>query len=77
MRAVDLNTFNPDPTFPVNLDPDPIRIQGFDYQKLNLKNRAEHFLIFFIKICNLLMSKPSALKREHPALQKMNTHGKI
>jgi hypothetical protein len=81
MRAVDPDSFNPDPTFQVYLDPDPIRIQGFDYQKLNLKNTAEHFLIFFMKICNLLMSKlqekPSALKREHPVLQKMNTHGKI
>jgi len=49
MRAVDLYIFNPNPTFQVNLDPDPIRIQGFDYQKLNLKNTAEHFLIFLWK----------------------------
>ncbi len=47
------------------VDPDPIRIQGFDDQKK----------ISFIFFCNLLMSKlqekPSALKREHPTLQKM------
>jgi hypothetical protein len=51
--------------------------QSFDNQKLKKKNTADNFLyLFLIKYCNLLMSKlqekPSALKREHPALQKMN-----
>jgi hypothetical protein len=61
---------NPDPAFQVNPDPypDPIRVQGFDDQKLKKINTD-------LKNCNLLMSKlqekPSALKREHPALQKM------
>jgi hypothetical protein len=58
-----------DPAFQVNPDPDPIRIQGLDDQKLKKKYTD------LIKSCNLLMSKlqekPSALKREHPALQKM------
>jgi hypothetical protein len=67
-----------DPAFQVDpdTDPDPIRIQGFDDQKVKKKNTAEIFLyLFSIKNCNLLMSKqqekPPALKREHPGLQKM------
>jgi hypothetical protein len=53
-------------------DPDLIRIQGLDDQKLKKKYTAEIFYISFLKKnCNLLMSKlqekPSALKREHPA----------
>jgi hypothetical protein len=69
--------------FMLNTDPDldPIRIQGFDDQKLekiySLKNS-----IFLIKNYNLpitrplertskLQKKPSAFKREHPALQNM------
>jgi hypothetical protein len=39
-RAVD-----PDPAFQV--DPDPIRILGFDDQKLKKKNTTENFFIFF------------------------------
>ncbi len=44
---------NPDP----NMDPDPIRNQGFDDQNFkNEKNTAETFLyIFLIKNCNLLL----------------------
>jgi hypothetical protein len=62
------------PAFQVN--PDPIRIEGFDDdQKLEKKNVAEIFLyLVLIKNCNLLMSKlkkPSAFKRENPPLQKM------
>jgi hypothetical protein len=34
---------NPDPA-----DPDPIRVQGFDDQKLNIKNTAENFLKSFV-----------------------------
>jgi hypothetical protein len=43
---VDPKSLNPDPhpTFQVNLDPDPIRIQGFDDQKLKEKNAAENIL---------------------------------
>jgi hypothetical protein len=56
-----LNT-NPD------TDPDPTFQVDPDYQKLNKD-------LFLIKNCNLLMSKqqekPSALKKEHRALQKM------
>ncbi len=52
----------------------PIRFQGFDDQKL--RENCVFFLTFFDQNCNFLMSKlqekPSALKREHPALQKMN-----
>jgi len=52
------------------------RIQGFDDQKLERKKYSRNlYIFFFIKIYNLLMSqlqeKPSALKREHPALQKI------
>ncbi len=43
------------------------RIQDFDDQKLKKKNKAEIFYLFL----NKLQEKPSALKREHPALQKM------
>jgi hypothetical protein len=71
---------NPDPTFKVN--PDPIRIQGFDDQQNLRKKYSFIFLfLFLIKNCNLLIprrpqrmsklqEKPSALKREHPALKK-------
>ncbi len=61
-----------------------IRIQDFDSQKLKKKNTVENFLkyLLLIKNCNLLIprppqrtsklqEKPSALEREHPALQKI------
>jgi hypothetical protein len=51
-RAVDPDSLNleTDPEFPVNPDPDPIRTQGFDDQKLKKINTAENFLqSFFIK----------------------------
>jgi hypothetical protein len=53
-------------------NPDP----GFWWSKTKEKNTAENFsYIFLIKNCNLLiprpLEKPSALKREQPALQKM------
>ncbi len=71
-RAVDPDLVNSDPDPAFQMNPDPIRIQGFDDQKLKEKITDEKF---FIKNCNLLMSKQqekaSALKREHPALQKM------
>jgi hypothetical protein len=61
---------DPDPAFQVDpdTDPDPIRIQGFDDQKVKKKNTAEIVLyLFSIKNCNLLMSKqqekPSALEK--------------
>ncbi len=38
-------------------NPNPIRIQGFDDQKLKKKIKQKFFEIFFIKNCNLLMSK--------------------
>jgi hypothetical protein len=67
----------------LDLYPDPIRIQGFNDQKLK-KNTAEKKVNFFwIKNYNLpiprpplrtpkLQKKPSALKRGHPTLQNMN-----
>ncbi len=59
-------------------DPDP----GFWWPKIEEeKKKLKIFLIFVIKTCNLLISRPlwrmsklqenpSAIKREHPALQK-------
>jgi hypothetical protein len=43
-RAVNPGSLNPDPAFQVNLD--PIRIQGFDVQKLKKKIQQEVFYIF-------------------------------
>jgi hypothetical protein len=62
-------------------DPDPIRIQGFNDQKLKIN--AEKKKIFWIKNFNLsiprppkrtskLQKKPSGLKRGHPTLKNMN-----
>jgi hypothetical protein len=59
-------------------DPDP----GFDDVKLKKIYSWKLIFIFFIKTCHLLsprpplktpkvQEKPSALKREHPALQNM------
>jgi hypothetical protein len=48
-------------------------IQDFDDQILK-KFKAEKNLYFFIQNCNLLIprqEKPSALNREHPAIQNM------
>ncbi len=58
-KAMDPDSLNPDPhpAFKLNPDPDQIRIQSFDDQKLN-KKITQKFLIFFkINNCNLLMSK--------------------
>jgi hypothetical protein len=64
--AVDLDSLISDPDLAFQVNPDPIRT-AFDFDDQKLKK--------FIKNCNLLMSnlqeKPSALKREHPTLQKM------
>ncbi len=80
-RAVDPDSMNSDPytdldhAFQVNPDTDPIRIQGFDDQKL--KNTAEIFFISFFDqklqftYVQATGEKPSALKREYRALQKM------
>jgi hypothetical protein len=38
---------DPDPAFQVNPDPDPIRIQGFDDQKLEKKYSRKFLKIFF------------------------------
>jgi hypothetical protein len=66
---------DPDPAFQVDSDPYLIWIHGVDDHKLKKKNIAEKFLNVFC--CNLLMStlqeKPSALKKEHPTLQKMKS----
>ncbi len=63
-----LNT-DPDPAFQVN--PDPIRIQGFDDQKLKNTIQLKFLYIFLIQNCNLLIPRHPALEREHPALQDM------
>jgi hypothetical protein len=49
---VDPDSLNPDPAFQVNpdsaaTDQDLVRIQGFDDQKLKIKNTAEIFFLFF------------------------------
>jgi hypothetical protein len=51
VRAVDPDSLDPDPGFQVN--PDPIRIQGFDDQRLKIEITAENFLYLFLdQICN-------------------------
>ncbi len=69
-------------TFQVNpdtdLDPDSIRIQGFDEHNWR-KKYVKIFFIFFSKIAipraplrtSKLRENPSALKREHPVLKKI------
>ncbi len=50
---------DPDPNPDTDSDLDPIRIQGFDEQKLKKKNTGESFFNFiFIKNCYLLIPKP-------------------
>jgi hypothetical protein len=46
-RVLDMDSLNPDPAFQMNPDPDPIRIQGFDNQKLKKKNTAKKFFTSF------------------------------
>jgi hypothetical protein len=53
--VVDSDSLNPDPEFQVNPDPDPIRIQGFDYQKSTEKIQLIFFFLFLIKNCYLLI----------------------
>jgi hypothetical protein len=67
----------PDPAIQVN--PDLIQIQGFDDQKLKKKYRRTFFVylvlintVIAIYFMSKLQKKPSALKREQPALHKMN-----
>ncbi len=48
---------DPDPACQVNSDPDPIRVLGFDDQKLEKKNQLKFFKIFLeskIAICGYL-----------------------
>jgi hypothetical protein len=68
---------DPDQAFQVNpdSDTDPIRIQGFDDQKLKKKKYSRIFYIsFLIKNCNFLISKlqekPSALKQKRTPSKK-------
>jgi hypothetical protein len=68
---------DPDPEFQVNPDPDTDPNPWlYNDQKLMEKNTANFCISFLIKSCNLMSMlqpfQPSALKREHPALQKMN-----
>jgi hypothetical protein len=56
-RAADQDSSNPDPAFFFQVNPDPIRIQGFDDQKAKTKekNSAEFFYhLFLLKNCNYL-----------------------
>ncbi len=72
----------PDPAFFLIADPDPVPNSGVNDQKLNNIYSCKFFLyIFWIEIAIYLskglhkgrtkLQKPSALKREHPALQNM------
>jgi hypothetical protein len=64
-------SLNPDPDPAFQENPDPIRIQGFDDQKLKEKNTVENFLSCFDQKLQFFMSKlQEKPKREHPALQK-------
>jgi hypothetical protein len=49
---------DPDAAYQVNPDPDPIRIQGFDDQKLKKKYSRKFILSFLLKSCNLLIPRP-------------------
>jgi hypothetical protein len=67
---------DPDPAFQVNPDtepdPDPVRIQGFDDQKLKKKIQLKFFYIFFCsKIAiylslGLLKGRPSYMRSLQP-----------
>ncbi len=63
---------DPDPAFQVNPDQDQIRIQCIDDQKLKKKYSWNLKKIFFDQGLHKgrlsYQEKPSALKREHPAL---------
>jgi hypothetical protein len=79
---VESDSINPDPdlAFQVNPDPDPIRIQGFDHQKLKKKTQLKISVFLHLSLItnyNLLIprpsyrtsklqEKPSATKREQP-----------
>jgi hypothetical protein len=70
---------NPDPAFQVNPDPIRTRSQDFDDQKLKKKIQLNFFLNKKLQLTYLKASikdvqatgEASALKREHPALQKI------
>ncbi len=71
ISVVDQDSLNPDPDPACQVNPDPVRIQFFDDQKFKKNNTAENFFLFFKKTSKLhVQEKPSALKREHPALKK-------
>ncbi len=59
-KAVDPDSLNPDqePALQVNTDPDPIRIQGFDDQKLRKKIQLKIFFNLFFQ--NLQFTCPYA-----------------
>jgi hypothetical protein len=72
---------NTDPD--TDTDPDPIRIQGFNDQKLEKNNSRKKIYFFFdqtaiylslglYKNMSRLQKKPPAHKRGHPTLQNMN-----
>ncbi len=65
-----------DPAFQVN--PDPIRIHGFDDQKLKKKNTAENFVyLFVIKNCNLLMPIQATEEAVSPQKRTSSTSNEI
>jgi hypothetical protein len=52
------------------VDPDPVRIQAFDDQKLKKKNTAENILLsFLIKNCNYYC--PSYMKSLQPSKENI------
>jgi hypothetical protein len=61
---------DPDPALQVNSD--LIQIHSFDDQNRKKKNTTEFFSSFFDQKLHFtyVQAKPSAFKREHPALQK-------
>jgi hypothetical protein len=75
---LDPDSLSPDPAFYAECDPDLIHIQDFDDKTLKKYTAQKRVDIFFLNR-NLLIprlplrmsklqEKPSALKREHPAL---------
>ncbi len=82
VRVVDPHWFNADPdrAFLLTADPDPDLVpnQGFDDQELKKMYSCKTFFVSFGSKIAIYLSlglhkglKPSALKREHPALQNI------
>jgi hypothetical protein len=57
-KDVEPNSLNPDPDPAFQVNSNPIRIQGFDDQKLNEKYSRNFFYLVLIKNCNLDLLNP-------------------